>query len=184
MRSLSCLALVVVCLGVAGFSQVAGAQALKIAVVNMQRALNEVEDGKRAKDALKREFEEKQKQLEILKSDLKKMREDLEKQKLVSSEEVMQTKAKEFQDKFLDLQNKAQQYEQDLKTRENESVQAILLDLRDLVQSKAAKDGYDLVFENSQEIILYSAKTADITSEVISAYNSMPAGKKRPALPK
>ena len=46
----------------------------KVAVVDLQRALNEVEEGASAKAALKKEFDAKQKQLDQRQTELKGMK--------------------------------------------------------------------------------------------------------------
>lgn len=144
----------------------------KIAVVSLQRALNEVEEGKRAKASLKSDFDSKQKEIENMKNSLKKMKDDLDKQKMVLSEEALKTKSLEIQNKFMELQQKAATFEQDLKKREIQSTDKILTSLRTKVIALSKAKGYDLVFENSGDTVLYSTKAVDITADLISAYNS------------
>ena len=50
----------------------------KIAYVDLQKALLQVEDGKKAKARLKKEFDKKQKELDKKQKDVKKMKDDLE----------------------------------------------------------------------------------------------------------
>lgn len=144
----------------------------KIALVNLQRALNEVEEGKKAKAAIQADMEAKKKQLDILKEELKKMRDDLEQKKMVLSKEALDKKANEIQTKFLDLQQKAVQYDQELKQKESESVQKILIALKKMVVDVAKNKGFDIVYENSVETVLYTSKGVDITNDVITAYNN------------
>ena len=63
----------------------------KIAYVDLQRALNEVEEGKAAKAALKKEFDSKQKALDERKTEFDRLRTDFEKQAAVMSEEARRT---------------------------------------------------------------------------------------------
>ena len=102
----------------------------KIALVSLQKALNDVNEGKQVKATLKADFDAKQKQLESLKTELKKMRDDLDKQKMVLSEDALKTKAGEMQTKFMDLQNRAVQYENELKKKEAENADRILAHLK------------------------------------------------------
>lgn len=146
----------------------------KIATVSLQRALNEVEEGKRAKAAIQADMDVKKKQLESMKTDLKKMRDDLEKQKAVLAKDALETKANEMQAKFMDLQQKAVQYEEELKKKESESVQKILLSLRTMVQDMSKQGQYTLVFENSSDSILYAQGVPDLTDELIRKYNATP----------
>ncbi|MDO8519103.1 MAG: OmpH family outer membrane protein [Deltaproteobacteria bacterium] len=142
----------------------------KIALVNLQQALNEVEEGKKAKAAIQADMDAKKKELEALKGALTKMKTDLEKQQSVLSKDAIASKSNEIQGKFMELQQKAMQYEQELKTKEEASVKSILNALKVKVGEMAKAKGYTLVFENSADVVLYSSGV-DITSDLISQYN-------------
>ncbi|EKD50691.1 MAG: hypothetical protein ACD_62C00455G0005 [uncultured bacterium] len=164
---LAVLALIFVCAG----TQRAWAQE-KIALVSLQTALNEVNEGKKIKEGLKVEYETKKKKIDDMKLELETMSQDLEKQQMVLSADALNIKRKELQTKFLDLQNKAATFERELKTKEAQSAQKILTMLRTIVQEIANKSAYTLVIENSTETILFSKNAKDITTEVIAAYNA------------
>ena len=72
------------------------AEDVKVGYVDMQRALNETEDGRKAKAQLKKVFEERQKTLDKQQNDLKAMKESLEKQRDVLSREVLAKKFEEY----------------------------------------------------------------------------------------
>lgn len=144
----------------------------KIALVSLQRALNEVNDGKKAKEGLKKEYEVKKKQIDDLKTGLEKMSQELESQKMVLSADALGAKKKELQTKLLDLQTKAATFEKELATKESESAKNILTKLRQIVMDLSKKEGYTLVIENTAETVLFSANGEDITPKVISAYNA------------
>lgn len=156
----------VMCLGV----QNAQAQE-KIALVSLQRALNEVNEGKRIKTTLKKDYESKKKKIDAMKSELDKLSKELDKQKMVLSGDALKDKRKNLQAKFLDLQNKAVAFERELKTKEADSAKKILTALRDIVVDLSNKEGYTLVIENSTETVLFSRSGQDITQKVIAAYN-------------
>lgn len=143
----------------------------KIALVSLQKALNEVNEGKTAKAKLKKDFDAKKKQIDDLKTQLQTMSQDLEKQKMVLSQDAMKAKTQELQTKYMDLQSKASQYEQELKTQESSTAQKILTSLRQIVNTISSQEGYTLVIENSTETVLYSKTATDITDKVIAAYN-------------
>jgi len=143
----------------------------KVAIVSLQRALNESEEGKRAKSSLQAERVSKQKELETMKQSLKTMRDNLEKQQAVLSQEAKQQKIAEIQNKFQDFQQKANEYGESLQKKELESTQKIILALRATVIDVAKKQGYDTLYENSSDVILYSKHAVDITSDLIKAYN-------------
>src|SRR5687768_10367274 len=62
-------------------------QAAKIAVIDMNQAMNEVEEGKAAKASLEKRFAERKVNLEKKQKELQTMQEDLERKALVMSEE-------------------------------------------------------------------------------------------------
>src|SRR4051812_44361216 len=76
----------------------------KIAYVDLQRALEETEEGKRAKAKLKSDFEKKQKELDARQEELKKMKADLDKQSNILKPEALQQKQQELQGKLIALQ--------------------------------------------------------------------------------
>ncbi len=154
--------------------------AQKIAVVRLQDALNQTEAGKTAKASLEKEGQDKQKQLSLLEDELKKMQEDLQKQKMVLSDDVMKEKAKVFQQKYTELQKKAASFEQEMKRKEAESINAILEGLQQVVSDIAKERGYLYVVENSHQTLAYiSASVDDLTAEAIARYNKAPPAAKK-----
>lgn len=166
------LALVVVLVG-----KNLAAQEVKIGLVDFQKALNEVEEGKSAKARLKSEFEQKQKTLDALQNELKTMKDNLDKQKLVLNQEAMKQKEAEYRDKFVELQKKLGEFRGELQQKEVQYTGNIITSLRKIVQEIGAKDKYTLIFERGQDVLLYSPTATDLTPQVIAAYNSRPKGK-------
>jgi outer membrane protein len=143
----------------------------KIAIVNLQRALNEVDEGKKTMSALEAEKNAKKKELETAAADLEKMRQDLDKQKAVLSKDALQSKLTEMETKYSDLMKKRMDYGQQLATKENDSVGKIIQSLKSIVVDLAKKKGFDIVYENSTETILFANNATDITNDVIQAFN-------------
>src|ERR1043166_1501472 len=76
----------------------------KLAFVDLQRALEETEDGKKAKAKLKSDFDRKQKELDDKQEELKKMKDALDKKASLMKPEALQKESKDFQDRFVELQ--------------------------------------------------------------------------------
>lgn len=143
----------------------------KIAIVSINRALNQSEAGKKSMNTIKNDINAKKKKLDAMKANLKKMRDEIEKQKNILSKEALQTKMSEIQTKFMELQQKAQQYDQELKQKEAEAVQKISTELSEMALSMAKKEKYDLLLENSQGQVMYAPNAKDLTDDLIKAYN-------------
>lgn len=169
-KYLSALIVVVFIIGI-GSVATAAAEGYKFGYVDFNRALNEVDEGKRTKSSLKAEFEKKQKQLELMQKELKTMQADLEKQKLILSAEAMKKKEEAFRNKFIEVNQKLAQYREQMAKREVEATGKILTKLRDIVRGIGQKEGYTMILEKSQDVVIYSPAGADLTSRVISQFN-------------
>lgn len=152
-------------------SSAEGAGVGRIGYVDFNRALNEVSDGKRAKQRLKDEFEEKQAKLDRLQSELKALKDGIDRDRLIVSEEALRRREEEYQRKFNELQNRLDGFRMEMSTREHNLTNDILSRLRSIVKEIGRDEGYVLILEKSQDVVLYSQDGGDLTDRVISAYD-------------
>src|SRR6476659_6102291 len=101
------------------------ALAEKIAIVDLQRALEETEDGKKAKGKLKADFDRKQKELDDTQEELKKMKDALDKKAALMKPEALAKEQKDFQDRFVELQQIYARLQRDLATKEQDATRGI-----------------------------------------------------------
>src|SRR4051794_2547301 len=80
------------------------AEDLKLGYVDLQRALYETEDGRKAKAQLKKVFDQKQKELDEQQEDFKKVKEDLDKKRSLMAPDKVREKETELQTKFEKVQ--------------------------------------------------------------------------------
>ncbi len=172
MKKLALLVVLALVLLRPGFAHAeATASTLKFGLVDLQQALNDIEEGKKAKATLKADFDAKQKKFEIRKNEIEQLRADFEKQRLIASEAALKTKEDDLRQKMGTLQLDLQKAQQDLSTQEMQVTQKLLGELRDIVKSIGAEKGYTAIFEKSQDVLLYSPIATDLTADVIGAYN-------------
>src|SRR3972149_5726744 len=95
-----------------------GAEPLKIAYVDIQKALNLCEAGKAAKKQITLEVERMRKNFAGKQKELEKLKEDLEKRGLVLSEAAREEKARDFQAKTRDLQRMERDYQEELQRKD------------------------------------------------------------------
>lgn len=143
----------------------------KIAVVDMQKALQTVDAGKKAKAQLEKEVETRKKDFDAEKASISKMGEEFKKQSLVMSDEARAKKQQELQERIMKLQEKGAQTEQELRAKEQQLTQPILTKLRTIITDEAKKKGYSMVLEKSENTVLFSQDKDDLTQDVIAAYN-------------
>ncbi|OFZ76249.1 MAG: hypothetical protein A3K03_02205 [Bdellovibrionales bacterium RIFOXYD1_FULL_44_7] len=143
----------------------------KIATVDMQKALQTVEAGKKARSLLEKEFNAKKKELQKEENSLKKMGEDFKKQSLVLSDEARIKKQNEIQERIMKFQEMTAKSQADIQQKEQELTMPIINKLRSVIGEIAKQKGYTVVFEKNENTVLYSLDKDDLTGEVIAAYN-------------
>ncbi|HET8539282.1 MAG TPA: OmpH family outer membrane protein [Anaeromyxobacter sp.] len=143
----------------------------KIGYVDLQRALNEVEEGKAAKAVLQKDFAEKQKQLDARKTEFEKLQSDFEKQAVVMSEQARKDKAQDIDRRARELQALFVNLQKDLSEREREATRGIFDRMNAIVQDIAEADGFTYVLEKGAGIV-YAPASLDLTNELIRKYNA------------
>jgi outer membrane protein len=144
----------------------------KIGFVNLQQAVTEVDEGKAARDALKKEFEQKQKMLDDKQNELKRMKEDLEKQMIVMSEDAKREKAMEFERKVNEMQQVYVQMQKDLSDRERELMKVIFDKMEAVIKDIAQAEGYAFVFEQQNAGLIVAPPSGNMTNELVRRYNA------------
>jgi len=150
----------------------------KIAFVDLQRALEETNDGKAAKNRLKSDFDQKQKELDAKQEELKKMKDDFDKKSSLMKDDAKQKLQQDMQQRLMQLQETYARLQGDLQKKEAEATRGILAKLSGVVQKIAEREHFVLVLERSAAVV-YGQPSLDITNEVIRTYNSQSGGSKK-----
>ena len=148
---------------------VRAARAEKIAYVDVQRAIQEVEEGKAAKARLRGELEAKRAEIETKRKDLETLKADYDRQAGVLTDEAKQTKMQELQKKYLEVQQLASKMQDELTGKEQEAMRSIGERMLQVVHEVSEKDGFTFVID--KQVLLYAPAASDITNEVVRRYN-------------
>ncbi len=151
---------------------------LKIGYVDLQKALNESEGGKHAKKSLEELIKSKQKVIDEKGAEIEKLKEEINKQAAVLSKEALQKKQDELDKKIREYKRFIQDSQDEVKKKENELTAEILKDLRRIINEIAKEEGYTIIFEKAEGLILYADKAIDLTDKVIQRYNKEIKGEK------
>ncbi len=149
----------------------AHADETKIAVVDMQKALQSVDSGKKAKSQLEKEFNAKKQDLQKEEAAIKKMNGEFQKQALVLNDEARAKKQAEIQERIMKFQETTQRSQMEIQQKEQELTQPIIQKLRALIADTAKKKNYTLVLEKNENTVLYSQEKDDLTTEVVTLFN-------------
>ena len=143
---------------------------LKLGFVDVQKVLNESAKGKEAKAKLEKEREAKQKEVRAKEEEIKKLEADLQKQGAVLSEVARRERQEAINRKILDLRRLFEDFNRDLQKRETELLNEILREIRKVVVAYGKEQHYTLILE-AQSGIIYASQGADLTDEVLAAFN-------------
>lgn len=147
-------------------------QEIVLGYVNLQRAILEVDEGKRAKAALKTEFEKKQKLLNQKEEELMRLKGQIEAKASVSNDDATRTQVLEFQNKLMELKQVYVKEQQALQEKEQEALSGITEKMRKIVQEIGTEGKYTLILEVQDSRLLYAKPHLDLTNEVIRKYNA------------
>jgi outer membrane protein len=146
-------------------------EALKIGIVDMQKAIQMVEAGKKAKAQLEKEVSAKKKELETEGTSLQKMFEEFKKQQLVMSDEARAKKQGELQERGMKFEELKQRSTMELQKREHDLTKPIIDRLRGVISELAKQKGYSVILEKNENTVLFSLDKDDLTTDVISNFN-------------
>jgi outer membrane protein len=174
MRQLAVVIATVV--AVAGGVWMAAAQApapppQKIGFIDVQRVLARSQAGVAAREQLEREKATMQKEMDTRRVDMEKLREEIEKKGPLMTAEVRREKQELFERKRRDAARLADDFQKDLEKKESGLLQRVLSDLASIIERVGKQKGYWLVVERSRGGVLYATNEADLTDEVIRAYD-------------
>jgi outer membrane protein len=145
---------------------------VKIGYVDLQRALNESSAGKKAKEDFRGQVDRLESQLKGKKEELDKLKSDLETKGTVMADAQRKKLETEFEQKRLDLKRRFEDSQQELQKKDQELTGRIIQDLQAIIKEVGDRDGYTLILELGSSPVLYYKKSADITDDVLSAYNA------------
>ena len=145
----------------------------KIGYVDLQRALNESEAGKKAKEEFKVQVDKLQGQLKKQKDEIDNLKEQLEKKALVMKEEERANLEDDYRKKLRDFERNYKDSQTDLQKKDNELTGGIIKDLQEVIHAYGEKEGYTLILEATNSAVLYGAKNVDLTDEIMKDYNTL-----------
>ena len=145
---------------------------LKVAYVDIQRAINECNTGKEAKKVITKDIEKIQHLGADKQKELQTMKESFEKQTLMLTPEARAQKEKEYQSKLREFQRWADDTQNEMNQKRMEMERNISAGLIKVIQKLGTEEGYTFILEKNETIVLYASKTLDITDRVIKAYDA------------
>lgn len=139
-------------------------QDLKVAYVNMARAIETSPQAESVLSQLKSEFDPKDQKLTAQREKLKRIEEELEKTALVIQDSDRQQLEKQIRDLKRVIKRDTQEFREELNVRQNEELRKLERIVLKVVAQIAEDEQYDLIIHQGA---LFASKRIDITEQVL-----------------
>jgi len=149
----------------------ASASAGKVAYVDVQRVLARSAAGVAAREQLEREKATMQKEMDGKRVELEKLREEIEKKGPLMAADARRDKQDQFDRKRRDAARLADDFQKELEKKEQGLLQKVLQDVQGVVDRVGKQRGFHMIVERQRAGVIFAAPEADITEEVIRAYD-------------
>jgi outer membrane protein len=144
---------------------------VRLAFVDIQRALNDCRAGKQARTQFRGRVERLQSQLQREQDGVESLKREIEQKGALMQSDQRQNLEDEYTRKLRQFQDDYKNSRDELQQKDNQVTGAIVRDLAAVVRQIGEKSGYTMVMEKGT--LLWAVPSADITDQVIRAYDAM-----------
>jgi outer membrane protein len=155
----------------------------RIAYIDVQRVLARSAAGVAAREQLEREKATMQKEMDAKRVELEKLREELDKKGALLTADARRDKQEQFERKRRDAARLADDFQKELERKESTLLQKVLQEVSGIIERVGKERGYYLVVEKRGAGVIYAAAEADLTDEIIRAYDRQAGTKPSPSGP-
>lgn len=155
----------------------APATAGRIAFIDVQRILARSASGVAAREQLEREKVVMQREMDTKRKELEALRDELEKKGALMTADTRRDKQDLFERKRRDAARLADDFQKELEKKEAALLQKVLHEVSGVIEKVGKDRGYYMILERRGASVLYASPEADLTEEVIKAYDQQGANK-------
>lgn len=146
-------------------------QAGRVGYVDLQRILARSQAGVQAREQIEKEKAVMQKQVDSQKGEYDRLRDELEKKGQLLSPDARREKQEALERKTRDIRRLLDDLEKELQKKEQNMGAKILRDLEGIFTRVGKDRGYAMIVERRQAGVVYGAPDADVTEDVIKAFD-------------
>jgi outer membrane protein len=156
----------------------------KIAVIEVQRIIQESAVGKEALARIQKLQQAKQEDLAKRQKELHDLEQKIQEQGKSLSEDAMEKLQKDYQAKAVDLKRFQDDAQRDLEEAQRKELKTLEERIMPVIDALGKEMGYNLIFNKFNSGLLFASDDADITNSVITRFNmqiAAPAAGTKPA---
>jgi Skp family chaperone for outer membrane proteins len=144
----------------------------KVAVVDFQTALTQIDEGATAMARLEGVRDEKMRNIEGKRQQLTAMQAELRNQASILSEAALAAKEEAFMQAQMEYQQAAMQAEQELQNQYLVMMEEFFTKLSAVAEEIGTERSYNLVLEATESGVVFNQGVDDITDELVKRYNA------------
>jgi outer membrane protein len=144
----------------------------KLAVVDFNRASQEVTEGAQIQTELMELQRSRQVRMDDMEKQILGMREEFEKQAMILSEDTRRQKEQEIIAATQQYQQAVMAAQQEMQQAYEKKAGGLFQRLRTVAEKIGAEKAYDLILESSQGGVVYTGNAEDVTDELIKRFNA------------
>ncbi len=146
---------------------------VSIAIIDLERAMNESEAGKKANVALQKELEAAQARGVRIAKEVETISKEIETQRGVLTQAALQKKVADVQKKKVELERLEKDTGDELQRKQMQLVSGIVVEMKKIIDAYAKEKKLDLILEAKEAGAAYVNPKLDITTEIIKRYNAV-----------
>ena len=149
----------------------ADAEELKLGFVDLNRALNESDEGKKAVTALESLVKSKQMLIAAKEDELNVLKNEIISQTAVLNNDALKNKQEQHDNLLKIYQRMIQDSKEEVQKRQSDFMKDIVIDLRKVIAKFGEDGGYAAIFEKYESGLLYMPGSTDLTNIIIETFN-------------
>lgn len=156
---------------------------VKVGIINIQRAIAESAEGKKAAEELTKRFTPKRSELQKKQEEVARLQKQLEDGKNIQSDEMRANLARDLERKTKEFNRDNEDANTDFQQAEAQVINTIGQKVMQVIDEYARKRTYDVILDVSspQSNVLWATNRIDITDDIIAQYNATHPGEGGPS---
>ena len=147
------------------------AQTVKVGVMDLQKFQKNSKTFQKASLSVKKKFDDMQQKLNDERSAVAKLDEEFKKQSMMLSLDAQEDKKRELEKKQRQFKFMYDEYTQEMKETEVDTIKKIMKELEKITDKMAEKEGYTIILERRTLGLLYFNSAIDLTDRVTEVYD-------------
>jgi outer membrane protein len=147
------------------------APSARIGYVDIRRVFVRSQAGVAAREALEKERAQMQREMDTRRQEIDKLREELDKKGTLLTPDVRREKEDTLERKRRDATRMADDFQRDLVRKEQQLLARVQQEVAGVIERLGKQRGFYMILEMRNAGVLYSTPEADVTDEVIRAYD-------------